>query len=785
MSADAPRQTPPVDRLPKAIGPYAIRERIGRGAMGVVYRAVHEAARAVVALKVMVSDLDGDPETRERFFREAHVAGKLRHRNIVTVVDSGEDAGRLYIAMELLTGGTLTDLLKDSSALDLEDRVDIMLQVCQGLSIAHGAGVYHRDLKPANLFICDDRRVKILDFGVARLVGSNMTVTGNIIGTPDFMSPEQVRGRDIDGRSDIFSLGSVFYLLLTGRKPFAANDLPAVLNKVVRSQTLPIREDEAPEEIAAVIRKMMAKDPAARQQDINELACDLMSAASAIASRARQTALHARGTAEQIARLVERRVELSTILGLPDPGHDPWLALTERYPVLHPGPAVLGTFPLRSAAIMDIDAVLQAELGTLRPAVDALEEGHAKLAAGRALQQTGALDQAAEQYAAARRAVPASPTIERAIEACYRAIEDRREQEARLQARITLANDAVQRADWPGVLAVVKDIEEIDAGNAVAESLRAQATRNLEAERAKQARERAERERADRDRAEREAAASTPSARAAIEAGERSSGTSGTRRHVAGAVSSVSVGNQTADRGERIARAARLNDEANRYVEAGDLIAAERLASQSVELNAEDKETRHLLERIRTAMTLRGQQDEKWKRVTDLLRRASTLADHKDFAKALAIVDEALLVDATNVNAVTLRARIAGDRVAHDAAKAAEAAREQRARAAAPMLRKAQRAFEAGDLETARWSAESALALAPESNDAMALLARITAAMPVPSPDDTVKFDDPQSDTAQIGPDRSSVLNRVVDIREQASGWLGKWRASKTGTKDR
>ena len=227
--------------------------------MGVVYRAFDEKTNTEIALKVMASELDGDPETRERFFREAHVAGRLRHRNIVTVLDSGEDGGRLYIAMELLTGATLAEALKDSSALDLEDRIDMMLQVCQGLSVAHAAGVYHRDLKPANLFICDDRRVKILDFGVARLVGSNMTVTGNIIGTPDFMSPEQVRGQEIDGRSDIFSVGSVFYLLLTGRRPFAANDLPAVLNKVVRSQPLPIRADEAPEPIAAVIRKAMSE----------------------------------------------------------------------------------------------------------------------------------------------------------------------------------------------------------------------------------------------------------------------------------------------------------------------------------------------------------------------------------------------------------------------------------------------------------------------------------------------------------------------------------------------
>ena len=190
-------------RSPKAIAHYAIRGRLGKGAMGVVYHAVDERTGQPVALKVIASDLESEDEIRARFFREAVVAGQLRHRNIVSVLDSGEDEGRLYLAMELLTGATLGEFLRQPESADLELRVDFMIQVCQGLTIAHEAGVFHRDIKPGNLFVSSDHRVKILDFGVARLAGSNMTVTGYVLGTPDFMSPEQARGQDVDERSDI------------------------------------------------------------------------------------------------------------------------------------------------------------------------------------------------------------------------------------------------------------------------------------------------------------------------------------------------------------------------------------------------------------------------------------------------------------------------------------------------------------------------------------------------------------------------------------------------------
>ncbi len=157
--------------------------------MGVVYQARDEQMDRDVALKVMMADLDGEPDTRARFFREAQITSKLLHRNIVTVFDLGEDDGRPFIVMEMLKGRTLTALLKEPTCDTLEQKIDLMIQVCEGLSVAHAKGVVHRDVKPGNLFVQVDGGLKILDFGVARLASSSMTASGLIVGTPDYMSP--------------------------------------------------------------------------------------------------------------------------------------------------------------------------------------------------------------------------------------------------------------------------------------------------------------------------------------------------------------------------------------------------------------------------------------------------------------------------------------------------------------------------------------------------------------------------------------------------------------------
>ena len=242
--------------------------------MGIVYSGRDDQLERDVALKVMMADLEGDPETRARFYREAQITGKLLHRNIITVFDLGEEDGRLYLVMELLKGRTLSEFLKDPSA--LEQQVDLMIQTCDGLSSAHVKGIVHRDIKPDNLFVQSDGALKILDFGIARLASSSMTASGLIMGTPDYMSPEQAQGKEVDARSDVFSAAGVFYFMLTGRRPFEAPELPVVLQKVVREDPLPIRAHEAPPVLAQVIDKALQKDPNQRYQRCGDMAADLI-----------------------------------------------------------------------------------------------------------------------------------------------------------------------------------------------------------------------------------------------------------------------------------------------------------------------------------------------------------------------------------------------------------------------------------------------------------------------------------------------------------------------------
>src|SRR4051812_9410619 len=264
-------RTPFTRQLPKSIGGYRIVDRIGKGAMGVVYSAFDDQHARPVAIKVMMTDLEGDPETRERFYREAKIAGRLQHRNLISVYDMGEEEGRLYMVMELLKGDTLNDYLKRAQPITLEMSLDLMGQMCEGLAVAHVHGIFHRDVKPGNIFIQMDGSLKILDFGVARLADSSMTASGFIVGTPDFMSPEQARGKEIDHRSDIFSTGAVFYYMLSGRKPFAAADLPAVLHKVEAEDPVALTELEAPAGLWRIVSKALAKSGPPRYQGLGRL----------------------------------------------------------------------------------------------------------------------------------------------------------------------------------------------------------------------------------------------------------------------------------------------------------------------------------------------------------------------------------------------------------------------------------------------------------------------------------------------------------------------------------
>jgi eukaryotic-like serine/threonine-protein kinase len=255
------------------LGKYEIVAKIGQGGMGEVYRAHDPILGRDVAIKTMLSEAGVDQEElRKRFRREAQSAARLNHPNIVTVHDFGEEQGRMYIAMELLEGNDLKEVILGPQ-LSVEAQLSLMEQVCDGLAFAHSKDVIHRDLKPANIHVSAQRQVKIMDFGLARVSSSNVTRAGVILGTPNYMAPEQVKAEKVTARSDVFALGAVFYELLSGRKSFEADSLAGVLYQVMQSQPEPLEHvrPEAPRALCEVVRRAMEKDPALRYADAGEL----------------------------------------------------------------------------------------------------------------------------------------------------------------------------------------------------------------------------------------------------------------------------------------------------------------------------------------------------------------------------------------------------------------------------------------------------------------------------------------------------------------------------------
>ncbi len=243
------------------IGKYKVLEEIGRGTMGRVYKAHDPVLNRLVAIKTMSASVDAGDEMHKRFHREAQAAALLSHPNIVTVHDFGEEQDLIFMAMELLEGTDLRDAIERKLLPGLHEKVRVMEQICSALAFAHSKGVVHRDLKPANVHIQPNGQVKIVDFGLARMSTSNMTQEGIVLGTPNYMSPEQALGDKVDARSDIFSAGAVFYELLTNHKPFDADSTPGVLFQVVHKEPPAIRQwsPEVPRILVEVVEKAMVK----------------------------------------------------------------------------------------------------------------------------------------------------------------------------------------------------------------------------------------------------------------------------------------------------------------------------------------------------------------------------------------------------------------------------------------------------------------------------------------------------------------------------------------------
>jgi serine/threonine-protein kinase len=263
--------------MPERIGRYQVLRAIGRGGMGVLYHARDAVQGREVALKVMSADTLEDEEARTRFHHEARLAARVQHRNIVKVIESGLDGDVPFIAMEFLRGQTLAERLAGGDPMPLASRLDVVIQVCEGLQCLHEQGIVHRDVKPGNIWLLEDGGVKLLDLGIAKHAGVNLTQHGTVVGSAAYMAPEQLSGAPVDGRADVFSAGVVLYELLSGRKPFQADTLTAVMMKVLHEQPPDIRTlvPGIAEDLAHALDLALQKDPAQRYAEAAELASDL------------------------------------------------------------------------------------------------------------------------------------------------------------------------------------------------------------------------------------------------------------------------------------------------------------------------------------------------------------------------------------------------------------------------------------------------------------------------------------------------------------------------------
>lgn len=257
----------------KKLGKYDVLGILGRGSMGVVYKGVDREIGKMVAIKTMNQKILQQSEMKQRFFREGEILSQLHHKNIISVYYAGSDGDMYYIAMEYLEGVSLDQLLKDHKSLEIARVIKIVRQVCEGVHAAHQNSVIHRDLKPANIILVPDDHVKVLDFGVAHFQNSQLTNSGMLLGTINYIAPEQITGLKVDYRADIFSIGVILYELLTGKNPFLGKNISQTMVKIVNIN--PPTPEGIPKDLSTILDKALHKDRNRRYISAMLMASDL------------------------------------------------------------------------------------------------------------------------------------------------------------------------------------------------------------------------------------------------------------------------------------------------------------------------------------------------------------------------------------------------------------------------------------------------------------------------------------------------------------------------------
>ena len=796
--------------------------------MGVVYSAHDALMERSVAIKIMMTDLEDDPETSARFYREARSAGQLVHPNIITIFDMGEDDGRPFIVMELLEGLTLNKYLDTPQAADIEAKIDLMLQICAGLHAAHTHGIFHRDIKPGNLLVRQNGELKIVDFGIARLASSNMTASGLIVGTPDYMSPEQARGQEVDQRSDIFSAGAVFYLMLTGRKPFAASDLTAVLAKVQADAPLPIRDTEAPAPLAQLVMKALAKQPADRYQTCAQMIGELEHLKRDLEAETRQWVADSTQRLQALESLAGQRRSLIAALDITPAPAD---VEATRADLL--SRRALLTEPYRRRTVSDllteIKKVQEAATGQVerwRQALKSVEDG--LRSAG-----TGAEREAIAHFELALRTEPASRRAVAEADRCRDAIEAQRALDERAGALLAEARKAAAARQWQAAIVLCNDALLLDARAVEATTLKKQAAEAIETEARERRREceralaRAEAfrrkgrfedatleiararaldpnaevdaaEQRLRDsiaEAEREALWSQQSVEAIAAA--RTSFAEGRRdqalEELRGVYAQVPHAMIAAEIARLDAEAKRLAETERRAAQATEQAKAAEAAltagnpDQALELatRALGIDPGHVLARkvsglASAAVKQRIEAKARAEKAGRVLEDARAQLARGKFQKARDLVSTAADLDPSNIQHKSLLTQIQEEESRAREKEEQDRLAKQRAKAVAPILERARAAEARLDYQRAAWFAENALAVDLDCAEAKQILARGRAELEsrkaAAAAEDDDKTVDLTNDTARLPePDDTVSLRRPAGLLERLAGIFRKW----------
>ena len=421
-----------MDELPKQIGPYEVRDRLGHGGMGVVYLGFDPMLDRPVAIKVLKVP---DEETRRRFLREARLAARVHHPHIVSIYAVGEHEGNPYLAMEFIAGRTMAQVIRGGEQVPLARKVHWLSELCAGLGHAHQSGIVHRDVKPSNLLIAQSTgALRLLDFGIAHgNEASAMTMAGMIVGTPQYMSPEQITGQTVDARSDLFSVGTVAYELLTGRQAFGGDNLYHVSRQIVGEQPRALESfvPDAPATLINAIARCLQKDPAARPQDAKVMEREFLSIARRL-------------DPEHTLVVVATEATMVT-----PPSKD---ATTSRREMLREVSDAIdqGQFTTASGLLQKLEAgTPNADVQQLRHRLQTRRlEARVQEALGRAEEalQTGSLDEGETAIHALAELAPRHPDLERLREALQNRVDDRQVATLTSRARQALQQDRLDDA---------------------------------------------------------------------------------------------------------------------------------------------------------------------------------------------------------------------------------------------------------------------------------------------------------------------------------------------------